>query len=242
MTKKETLTESMRRLSNIVDEAEQVNELDFNPRKIAKDAAGALGSLAANIIKRHFKAAEKRRVAGSTIRQYENIQDLAKSLARELGDDPKQWSGQLNDYFAGLRQGVIDEIYQSNLAKGDYRYPDHAHRRMNLVMDKFDDELKEIVKVTARYAQDPYDVEMKAFFTRTATRTAKSVLEKIRNERPAARTLPANHLTALYKDLAKKIDDNVFQDIVKKFLLGFMAFVTLAVLATSEEGPGPQED
>jgi len=90
MTKKESLTESMRRLSNIVTEAEQLNE-DGPKEFVAKQAGSVLGPFAkilGGFFARHFKAADQRRVAGSTVRQYENIQYLAKSFERALGMIP----------------------------------------------------------------------------------------------------------------------------------------------------------
>lgn len=252
MTTKETLTENMRRLSNIVNEAEQVNELDFNPRQIARDAAGALGSALAKYFKRHFDAADAKKLANSTVRQYENIQDLANSLERLLGKDPSQWAGKLDDYFKELRQITVDKLYDTNWSKStsDFASDRHrfAHRRMNFVMDKFDKEFNDLIEATATYVQKPYNVEPKAIFvvgdTVTITNTAKRILEKIRIERPAARSLPANHLEAVYKDLADAKDAEVLTNRVKKFLAGAMAFVAFAVWAENSEynKTGPQED
>lgn len=222
MTKRETLTENMRRLSNIVNEAEQLDE-------------ARLLRLVRNFIKMMKKKGREKQVANSTVRQYENIQDLANSLARELGDDPSQWAGKLDNYFAELRQPTVDKIYDRNLDQmSGYSFPSPeqaAHRRMNLVMRQFDEELDQLVKVTAKYAKDPYDVEIKANFSSTATKTAKSVLEKIRRETPAARHLPANHLKALYQELAITKDDQVFPRRVRKYLAGLVAFLAFAVYA-----------
>jgi len=245
---RETLTENMRRLSNIVNEAEQLNE-DGLKDFVATKAAAALSPVSKTLgrfFARHFKAADQRRVAGSTVRQLENIEDLANSLARELGDDPSQWAGKLDNYFAELRQPTVDKIYDKNLDQmSGYSAPSPeaaANRRMNLVMRQFDEELDELVKVTARYAQDPYDEILKSIFYKTATKTAKSVLEKIRRETPAARSLPANHLKALYQELAITKDDQVFPRRVRRFLAGLVAFLAFAVYAENEEKKRAQAD
>lgn len=245
---RETLTESMRRLSNIVNEAEQLNEVDIKDLITKGIQGGAEGaaSVLGRFFARHFRAADQRRVAGSTVRQYENIQDLANSLARELGDDYSQWAGKLDDYFAELRQPTVDKIYDKNLDRmSGYSFPSPeqaAHRRMNLVMRQFDEELDQLVKVTAKYAEDPYDVEIKANFSSTATKTAKSVLEKIRMERPAARFLPANHLKALYQEMANIKDNQVTPRRVRRFLAGLVAFLAFAVYAENEEKKRVQAD
>ena len=256
MTKRETLTENMRRLSNIVNEAEQLDEVDIKDLITKGIQGGAEGaaSVLGRFFARHFKAADQRRVAadqrrvaGSTVRQLENIQDLANSLARELGDDPSQWAGKLDNYFAELRQGTVDKIYDRNFDQmSGYAFPSPdqaAHRRMNLVMRQFDKELDELVKVTARYAQDPYDEILKSIFYKTATKTAKSVLEKIRRETPSARHLPANHLKALYQEMANIKDNQVTPRRVRRFLAGLVAFLAFAVYveANKDEFEAEQE-
>jgi len=62
MTKRESLTESMRRLSNIVNEAEQVNEIDIlrNPRDAIKGAAKELGSRVGTELGKRFKGGQAR--------------------------------------------------------------------------------------------------------------------------------------------------------------------------------------
>jgi len=65
MTKRESLTESMRRLSDIVNEAEQVNEIDIlrNPRDAIKGAAKELGSRVGTELGKRFKGGQASKTA-----------------------------------------------------------------------------------------------------------------------------------------------------------------------------------
>ena len=216
MTKRETLTESMRRYSNIVTEAEQLNEIN-------------LLKLARSFFKMMKKTGREKQVANSTVRQLENIEDLANSFARELGDDPDQWAGKIDDYFryihTATKQIVRDKSAAFNHSVGQEL---GTNERVKLIMGRFNLEFKELVEATARYARDPYDIEPKTLFTKTA----KRILEKIRREIPTAQSSPANHLEAVYKELMLEKEAKLLPTRVKRYLAGLMAF--LAFVAYSE--------
>jgi hypothetical protein len=251
MSSKETLTENMRRLSNIVNEAEQLNEdlrdkIGGGIQKAGKTAAGVAGDLARNV----NKAMRNKQVRNSSVRWHENIEDLAISFRRELGEDPDQWAGKLKDYFAGLRQGTVNKIFDKNYQKSTYDWHPHrksfAHRRMNFVMGQFDEELDQLVKACAKYAQDRYSVEPK----NALTKTARGVIEKVKKEMPYPiskykDTLgihPRDYLIALYQNLADATDARVLPNRIKKFLAGLMAYFALAALGYHIKNTGPQED
>jgi len=234
MSKKETLTESMRRLSNIVNEAEQVNELDIlrNPRKAGKDAAEQLGGVFGRILKRHFRAADQRRVANSTVRQLENIEYLANSFARELGNDPDQWVGKINDYFADIhtqtRQIVVDKSAAFDHGVGQQLGTDE---RVKKIMGEFNLEFEELVENTARYAKDRYSIDPKTLYSRTK----KRILETIRREVPSARSSSANHLETVYAELMLDKEATLLPKRVKRYLAALMVLLGILVYAEANK-------
>lgn len=249
MSKRESLTESMRRLSNIVNEAEQLSEVDI--KGAVADVAGKVAGVAGGLARDVNKAMRNRQVRNSSVRWHENIEDLAISFRRELGNDPSQWAGKLKDYFADLRQGTVNKIFDKNYEKSTYDWHPHrksfAHRRMNFVMRQFDEELDQLVEACAKYAQDRYSVEPK----NALTKTARGVIEKVRREMPYPiskykDTLgihPRDYLIALYQDLADATDARVLPNRIKKFLAGLMAYFALAALGYHiDKNTGPQED
>ena len=223
MTKKESLTESMRRLSNIVTEAEQLNE--EGPKEfVAKQAGSALGPFAkilGGFFARHFKAADQRRVAGSTVRQYENIQYLAKSFERALGDDPNQWADKIDDYFKNIhittRQTVVDKSAAFDHGVGQKLGTDE---RVKKIMGQFNAEFAELVEACKEYALDRYSIEPRS----QLSKTSKRILEKIRSERHVVQVRPANYLEAVYKELMLDIEATLLPKRVKRYLAFLMAF------------------
>jgi len=231
---KETLTESMRRLSNIVNEAEQVNELDIltNPRKAMKGAAERVGGVFGRILARHFRAADQRRVANSPVRQLENIEYLANSFARELGDDPDQWVGKIRDYFADIhtttKQIVVDKSAAFDHGVGQKLGTDE---RVKKIMGQFNLEFEELVENTARYAQDRYSIDPKTLYSRTK----KRILENIRREVPSARSSSANHLEAVYKELMLDKEATLLPSRVKRYLAMLMVLLGILVYAEANK-------
>jgi len=204
---RETLTESMRRYSNIVTEAEQ---LDEGPVSAAfKLFAKALG--------------KNKQVGKSSLRQHENLQVLVNSFTRELGDDPSQWAGKLDAYFEDLREPTAEKIRKLELKYNSiYSFPSReaaARNYTTAVMGKFDKELGQLVEACRVYARDPYSVEPQKHLSKTA----RNVLEKVRREAP---TLPADHLNAVYKALAKAKDANFVPTETLKVLGWLMLVLT----------------
>lgn len=237
MTKKESLTESMRRLSNIVTEAEQLNE-DGPKEFVAKQAGSALGPFAkmlGRFFARHSKAADQRRVAGSTVRQLENIQYLAKSFERALGDDPRSWSGKIDDYFHDIhmktKQTVVDKSAAFDHGIGQEL---GTNERVKLIMGRFNLEFKELVEATAEYALDRYSIEPRS----QLSKTAKRILEKIRRERHLVQVRPANHLEAVYKELMLDKEATLLPTRVKRYLAFLMAFFAFVVFAEATDLEG----
>jgi hypothetical protein len=238
MSKRESLTESMRRLSNIVNEAEQLNE---DPRKWAADtiqgagktAAGVLGKTAGEFAANRLKAKRDKQVSNSSRRQHENLEALTNSFTRELGEDPAQWAGKLKDYFADLREKIEIYVYKRDLKHTSmYAFPSpeaSAHSHMEAVMGAFDKDFDRLVKACRQYARDPYSVEPQKHLSKTA----RDILEKVTKERPAAPTLPANHLNAVYEALAITKDKNFVPTGALKVLgvimLAFSSIVALQI-------------
>ena len=241
MTKRETLTESMRRLSNIVNEAELVNEIDIrdiltNPRKAAKNAASDVGSSVGKALRDKQLSKRDKQVSNSSLRQHENLQDLVNSFTRELGDDPNQWAGKLDAYFEDLREPTAEKIRKLELKYNSiYSFPSReaaARNYTTAVMGKFDKELGQLVEACREYARDPYSVEPQKHLSKTA----RNVLEKIKRERPAAPTLPANHLNAVYKELAKAKDANFVPTEALKVLGWLMlVFFSMVMLGINDD-------
>jgi len=228
MTKKETLTESMRRLSDIVNEAEQLNEIDFNPREILKRGATAVGKKAGEWTANRLKAKRDKQVSSSSLRQHENLQALTKSFTRELGEDHSQWPGKLQAYFEKERIKLESRIYNMERKSNSiYSFPSQdgaAKMHKDAVMAKFDREVDKLLNACIEYARDPYSVEPQKHLSKAA----RNILEKVTVERPAAPTLPANHLNAVYEALAITTDKN-FVPTGALQVLGFIMMIFTSV-------------
>jgi len=221
---RESLAESMRRYSNIVTEAEQLDERT------------ALLNLAKSFFKMMKNKGREKQVANSPVRQLENIQDLANSFARELGDDPDQWAGKIDDYFRDIHTATKQTVRDKSAAF------DHSvgqelgtNERVKRIMGRFNLEFEQLVENTARYARDPYSVAPKILFTKTA----KRILEKVRREMPTAQSSSANHLEAVYKELMLEKEAKLLPTRVKRWLAALMAFFGFVVYA---EVTGPSND
>jgi len=233
MTKRETLTESMRRYSNIVNEAEQLDEL--NPFKVAADAISFGKKGLRTVADKMKNKGRKKQVANSPVRQLENIEYTAKSFERALGDDPNQWVGKIDDYFREVhtetKQIVIDRSAAFDHGVGQEFGTDE---RVKLIMGRFNLEFKELVEDTARYARDPYSINPKTLYNKTK----KRILEKIRTEIPTARSSPANHLKTVYRELMLDKESNLLPTRVKRYLAALMAFLAFVIYAEATDLEG----
>ncbi len=220
MTKRESLTESMRRYSNIVNEAEQLNENLF--RIIDK------------LLRRMRQTKNADNIGKSSLRQHENIQDLVNSFTRELGDDPDQWAGKMEAYFAKIHEKTKQQVFDrsTKYTHGDpaRKYDPEtqtrgANMRADAVIRQFEPEWNQLVEATRKYAQDPYSIEPQKHLSKIA----RDILEKIKEERPAAPSLPANHLEAVYEAIMLTKEENFFPYDALKVFGVIMAQITLLI-------------
>lgn len=220
MSSRETLTESMRRYSNIVTEAEQLNENLF---RIIDELWSMM---------RKTKNADN--IGKSSLRQHENIQDLVNSFTKELGDDPNKWAGKMEVYFAKIhektKQQVVDLSRRFDHGDPARKYDPEtqergANMRADAVIRQFEPEWKKLVEATREYAQDPYSIEPQ----KDLSKIARDILEKIREERPAAPSLPANHLEAVYEAIMLTKEENFFPYDALKVFGVIMAQITLII-------------
>ena len=248
MSKRETLTESMRRYSNIVTEAEQLDE--------------GIGAVL-RAIRRLFAKPK------STVLQIDDINQFAKNLEKTLGEDPQQWEGTVKQYFAGLRQEAKDWLtYRgkklastgraypkpqpgSKEVYGDYEKPGtgweddewfgsyYAYR----TLDRQEEVLKNLVQAAARVKQDPTDLNINK-----VNDIALDALEEVRKSKPAVPFTDAKkHLEAVYMELVDAQDEISRMKYLRRFIAILMVFpfgplILGAGVTALHGGYGPQED
>ena len=146
MSKRETLTESMRRYSNIVTEAEQLDENIFR-----------------FILKMLSKGARH-----SSQGRLDDVNAIARSFRSELGNDPDEWADKVKFYFDDLRQetkpGLIDKFGdQGNIGPG-------KKILANQQLDRVDRELTQLANALARFSRDPYDLDVSRDISKSAAK------------------------------------------------------------------------
>jgi len=199
---KESLTESMRRLSNVVTEAEQLDE--------------ALGIF--RIIQRMLKGAKH-----SSQGRLDDVNAIARSLRSELGNDPDEWADKIKFYFDDLRQatkpGLVDKF------KDQGTISPAAKHMAGEQLDRVDNELSQLADAVARFSRDPYDLDVSRDISKSAAR-AMSELRTI----PGASA--SDDLQKLFQEMVNLKKPNRIVDVARNFFILYMTILAMAVAAS----------
>ena len=140
MTKRETLTESMRRYSNIVTEAEQLNELNWLRPLLRMlrggSRAGPQGKIGGRVSTRH---------------QLSDIDDLAKHFEREFGENPNKWHQVADLYF--------DRFKSDELANMSRSGPSSQFRPQKTI-ETWEKSFGNLIDAAAKVKRDPNDINL----------------------------------------------------------------------------------
>lgn len=210
--KKESLTESMRRYSNIVNEAEQLDEGIFS------------------LIQRMIKGGRH-----SSQGRLDDVNAIARSFRSELGNDPDDWADKVKFYFDDLRQatepGLIDKF-------GDQIEVGPGKKILaREQLDRVDQELSQLADAVARFSRDPYDLDV----SRDISKSAAKAMAELRTIPGASASDDLKKLYQQMVDLKKpnRIVDvarNFFILYMTIMAMAVAASMTVDHIGAAEEG------
>ena len=237
----------MRRYSNVVTEAEQLDE--------------GIGAVL-RFIRRLFAKAK------DTDLQVDDINKFTVSLEKTLGDNPQQWEAIVDQHFKGLRQEAKDwltyrgkklQSTDRNYPKpqpgkevyGDYEKPGTGFEDDELfgsyyayrTLDRQEEVLKNLVRAAAKVSQDPTDLNI-----RKVNAHALDALEAVRKSEPATPLIAhKRHLEAVYLKMVDEQDKISRGKLLRRFIAILMVFPFSPVIFGTgikalQGGYGPQED